>query len=268
MYVHQYKNPLTQNIYTEEVYWVPGNVANFGAAVGLLVAAHQVAYLFDNVLWGQIRGAIVGVLGALAPLAFPTGLPVPSQAAFTLAWANLQAEAVPAAPVVGRRRSYNGLTVRNSALYAFLRLINSTVPVGGPPTQWHTLRNLAGRIRILDFTGESQGGHAAVVDAKFSYGATFDNFGPGQAADQLTIHQSLANGPGAAAGVPAVTWHLCACNQELLKQMQFERQTKKIKQASGKRNEQDRVKRARYEYEQDQKRTKFVSSADVAWVKG
>lgn len=269
-YVHDYSaahpNAANQNIYTEEVYWIPANVANFGNYIGLAGPAHQVAYLFDNVLWGQIRAAILAELAVLVG-GFPTGLPPAAQAAFTPAWANLQAEAVPAAPVAGgRRRSYSGFVVRLSDLYAFLRLINQHPSVGGALTQWSRLRALCGRIRILDFTGESSGGQAAIADAKFSWNQGFDVWGPGQAADQLTVHQALANGPGAAASVPAITWHLCACNQQLLKDMIFDEKRRKLEKVSGARNESKKRIVIEGEYESKMKRSKFISSADVAYV--
>jgi hypothetical protein len=264
LYSADHPNAANQNIYTEEVYWIP---AAPGACGGALGVGAQNAYLYDNAFWTNAAGAINGIVGVLGMGVFPTGLPPASQAAFTPLWTSFQAEAVPAAvPGGGRRRSYAGFTVRISALYNLLRFISAT-PATAAATQWGALRAMRGRIRILDFTGESAGGQPAVVDAKFSYGANFDNFGPGQAADQLAVHQSLAGGPGAATGVPAITWQVCACNQQLLKDLQFAELAKKLKASEGKRNADQRQKRARDDYDSQSKRAKFINSASVKYVK-
>lgn len=131
-------------------------------------------------------------------------------------------------------------------------------------------------MRILDFTGTSGVGNApAVIDAKFSYIGNddngtnrFDNWGPGQAADQLTIYQSLAAGVAAPAhGVPIATDHACGCNAQLLKDMLFAKMAKKLLESQGKRNAGKRAERARDDYGRMTKASRFISSADVKYVK-
>jgi hypothetical protein len=267
-YVHEYSaaSAVAQNVFTEEAYWIPTNAANFGASLGLL-APHANAHLYDNAGWAAVRARLLALIAGMVG-ATPTGLPLGDQAAFTAHAAALAAEAVPAAVAAGgRRRSYAGGMIRLSALYNFLHFISHTAPAIAAPSEWHGFRDLSGRLRILDFTGESAGGQPAVVDAKFSYGNGFDVFGAGQAADLLTVHQSLPGGPGPAHDVPAITWHLCGCNQDLLNRMLFDQMKKKIEQSEGKRNAESRKERARADYETGSKKTKFISSTDVKWVK-
>jgi hypothetical protein len=203
------------------------------------------------------------------PAVYPAGLPVGEQAGFD-AHRNRSAP-MAAAPVVVRRRSYATATIRGSGMYDTLRWV-SLAAGGGGGTAWDTVRDLAGRMRVLDFAGERvppAGGPArhTVADAKFSYaGGRFDDWGPGQAADQQTIYQEVSGG-GPAAAVPVVTWDRCACNQLQAEQMAYEKQSADITASLGKRRQGDREEAAAKRYKATVSGLKHIDSATVKWVR-
>jgi hypothetical protein len=255
-----------RSVHTEEAYWIPANPANFAALTGLAPAN---AHLIDQAFWNAVDGALNGPFNVAAPGVYPAGLPVGEQAGFD-AHRNLSAP-VAVAPAGAMRRSYATAAIRGSGMYDTLRWV-SLAAGGGGGTAWDTVRDLAGRMRVLDFAGERvpPGGGAArhtVADAKFSYaGGRFDDWGPGQAADQQTIYQEVSGG-GPATSVPVVTWDRCGCNQLQAEQMAYEKQSADITASLGKRKEADRKETAAKRYKETVSGLKRIDSATVRWVR-
>jgi hypothetical protein len=126
-------------------------------------------------------------------------------------------------------------------------------------------------MRVLDLAAdETPAGGATthtVADAKFSYvGGGHDDWGPGQAADQLTIHGMLAGGPIAAA-IPRLTWHSCLCDGFMLKAEIEDRRRQRVLKSRGKRRGREIADAAEREAATATKAAKFIASADVKWVK-